>query len=122
AYIWLRYKSEYSLYKLGAVRRDGGASIYKKCPGGPTDGGTYYPLLELPGYPVSSNAWTRISASAVDNADGTVTISLSRDNVLIGQAVDNGIGCPAITGPGAVGVRGDNLDFRLTSLTVDALP
>ena len=43
-HLWLRYQSERQLYAVSVARRDGRVVIKKKCPGGASNGGTYYPL------------------------------------------------------------------------------
>ena len=37
---------------------------------------------------------------------------------LVLRAVDDGIGCPPITKPGALGLRGDNSAFAFTTFSV----
>jgi hypothetical protein len=121
-HIWLRLQSEYSLYAASVARRDGRVVIKKKCPGGPSNDGTYYTLgKELAGSPITLLAWTQMSASVQNNADGTVTIVLSVAGKPLVSAVDTGVGCAAITKPGAVGIRGDNTRFSFKSFAVGNL-
>jgi hypothetical protein len=127
--LWLRYQSEYQLYIVKPERYDGHVTIQKKCPGGSSNGGTYYMLFEQSGHPFPFSAWLHLSASARTNADGTVTITVSRDGQLIGQATDAGgrdiygasERCGPITASGGVGIRGDNDDFYFDNFEVDAL-
>jgi hypothetical protein len=120
-HIWLHYVDEYELYYASVDRRDGAVVIKKKCRGGADNGGTYYELASAPGFPVPMGAWQHVGASIQTNADQTVTIKLYREGQELIAATDTGVGCAAITGPGAVGVRGDNLDFDLDDFTVSAL-
>ena len=118
-HIWMRYQSEYNLYYASIARRDGHIVIKKKCPGGPSNGGTYYELSpEYAGYPITLGAWAKAGASVVNNANGTVTIGLYENGKL--AATDTGVGCAPITHPGAVGIRGDNSEFDFNTFTVTA--
>jgi hypothetical protein len=120
-HIWLHYVDEYELYYASVNRRDGSVVIKKKCRGGSDNGGTYYELASAPGFPVPMGAWQQVGASIRTNADQTVTIKLYRGGQQLIEATDAGVGCAAITAPGAVGVRGDNLDFDLDDFTVSAV-
>jgi hypothetical protein len=118
-HIWLRYQNEQSLYYASVARRDGRIVIKKKCPGGPSNDGTYYELSpEAPGYRiVFDRAWD-VSASVRNNSDGTVTITLFQNDQAVLTATDRGIGCAALTRAGAIGIRGDNARFRFASFEV----
>jgi hypothetical protein len=120
-HIWLHYVDEYELYYASVNRRDGSVVIKKKCRGGADNGGTYYELASASGHPVPMGAWQQVGASIQTNADQTVTIKLYREGRQLIEATDTGVGCAAITAPGAVGVRGDNLDFDIDDFTVSAL-
>jgi hypothetical protein len=63
-----------------------------------------------------------VGASIVTNAGGSVTIRLYRGGVLLDEATDTGLGCAPITGPGKVGVRGDNADFVIDDFVVAPAP
>jgi hypothetical protein len=118
-HIWLRYQSQYQLYYASVARRDGRVVIKKKCPGGPSNDGTYYELTkEITGYPIVLNAWRDVAASVRTNADGTVTIVLYLGGKAVVSGTDTGVGCPAITRPGSVGIRGDNARFYINGFTV----
>ena len=120
-HIWLHYVDEYELYYASVNRRDGSVVIKKKCRGGTDNGGTYYELASASGPPAPMGAWQQVGASIQTNADQTVTIKLYREGQQLIEATDTGVGCTAITAPGAVGVRGDNLDFDIDDFTVGAL-
>lgn len=117
AHIWVRYRSEAELYAVSVDRRDATMIIKKKCAGGDTNGGTYYDLSEsVRDAPIPWGQWQRIVVTVRDQPDGSVVIDASRDGRSV-RAVDNGVGCPAITG-GGVGVRGDNAELRLGGVIV----
>ncbi|AGL20823.1 hypothetical protein [Actinoplanes sp. N902-109] len=121
-HLFLHYKSEYELYYASVARRDGKVIIKKKCRGGPTNGGSYYPLsAEVRGRAIPYGTWLTAGASIQDNDDGTVTINLYRDGKLAVTATDRGVGCRPITGAGAVGIRGDNAQFSFNTFAVTAL-
>jgi hypothetical protein len=111
-HIWLRHRSQFQLYAASVARRDGTLMIKKKCPGGPTNGGTYYTLGEAPGRPTVFRRWTPVAASAQNNADGSVTIVMSVAGKAVLSVVDDGIGCAPITAAAPVGIRGDNTEFQ----------
>jgi hypothetical protein len=120
-HIWLHYVDEYELYYASVNRRDGSVVIKKKSRGGSDNGGTYHELASAPGFPVPMGAWQQVGASIRTNADQTVTIKLYREGQQVIEATDTGVGCAAIIAPGAVGVRGDNLDFDVDDFAVSAL-
>jgi hypothetical protein len=118
-HLFLRYQSPYQLYYASVNRRDATMLVKKKCPGGSENGGTYY-LLGTPvgGQPIPFGAWQRLAASIRTNPDGTVSIDIRRDGVPLIQVRDRGLGCAPIRQPGAVGLRGDNDQFRFDDFTV----
>lgn len=121
-HIWLRHVSEIQLYAVSVNRRDSTMVIKKKCPGGPSNDGTYYTLgRALPSLPIVYNVWQRYSASVQNKPDGSVEISLSRDQVALTTVTDRGVGCPAITQSAAVGLRADNDNFSISNFTVTSL-
>jgi hypothetical protein len=120
-HVFLRYQSEFSLYYASINRRDGTSVIKKKVKGGPDNGGTYYDLTDYVSHPVPYGTWQNVKATVKTNANGSVTIALYSGGTLIVQATDNGVGGPAITQPGRVGLRGDNSDFLFDDFRVDPL-
>jgi hypothetical protein len=120
-HLWLRYRNEESLYYASVARRDGAVVVKKKCPGGPSNGGTYYTLRSRSGVPLPLGDWGAVGASIDTAGDGSVLIDVFRDGARVLSAVDTGTGCAPILDPGAVGVRGDNLDFNLRDFTVTDL-
>ena len=117
-HFWLRLRSEAELYDVSVMRRDGQVVIKKKCPGGTAAGGTYHHLAYRTGHPIRSGEWEHVGATARTNGDGSVTLSLLRRGKVLVEVTDAGVGCPPLARPGAVGVRGDNADFRIEDLTV----
>jgi hypothetical protein len=118
-HVFLRYQSEFSLYYASVNRRDGTVVIKKKVPGGPDNGGTYYELTPYVAHAVPYGQWQNVTAT-VRNVTGGVQITLSADGVVLAQAVDRGVGGPAITSPGKVGLRGDNANVSIDDFTVTA--
>jgi hypothetical protein len=119
-HIFLRYKSEQSLYYASVNRRDGHVVIKKKCSGGSSNGGTYYTLAERSGYAIPYGTWQNVAASA-QNVSGGVTLKLYRAGTQLLSVTDTGKGCAAITSNGATGVRGDNDQFLFDDFTVVSL-
>jgi hypothetical protein len=118
-HIWLRYQSQYNLYYASVGRRDGRVVLKKKCPGGPSNDGTYHELSrEVAGYPIVIGGWMNVSASVTNNADGSVSITAFRNGQPVVTGTDTGVGCAPITTPGAVGIRGDNAKFNFRKFTV----
>jgi len=122
-HLFLHYQSQYQLYYASVARRDGHVVIKKKCPGGPSNGGSYYELgageVKNMAFPLST--WRSVGASVKTNADNTVTIVLYRDGKAITTATDNGVGCAPITRAGATGIRGDNAEFDFNGFAVAPL-
>ncbi|MBI5200151.1 MAG: hypothetical protein HY925_01075, partial [Elusimicrobia bacterium] len=57
--------------------------------------------------------WQRVSASAVNQPDGSVKLTLRVAGRIVLEAVDDGtVGGPPILDPGRVGLRADNADFQ----------
>jgi len=92
----------------------------KKCAGGPSNGGTYYELGpgEVSGQPIPFGVDQFVGASGGNNADGSVTLTLSLGGTTIVTATDTGVGCAPIRTAGKVGIRGDNDNFTVTGFTV----
>jgi hypothetical protein len=118
-HIWLRHVSEFSLYAISVDRRDGEVVIKKKCPGGPSNGGTYYALANSgPTHHIALGKWEHVAGSVVNQPDGSVALSLYRAGLLLLVARDTGQGCAPIRSAGAVGVRGDNARFLFDNFVV----
>lgn len=114
-HLFLRYQGEASLYYASIARRDGAVVVKKKCPGGPSNGGTYYTLGSAGGHPIAYRAPVAYGATIHTGAGGAVTVTVARGGRTALTAVDRGQGCAPITKPGAVGIRGDNADFTFTN-------
>jgi hypothetical protein len=121
-HIWLRYRSERQLYYASVARRDGHIVLKKKCPGGPSNGGTYYVLAERSGFPVSLARWRTVAAEALDLSGGGVLLRLQLGGRTLLTARDHGVGCAALRGPGHVGIRGDNAEFEFRAFVVRKAP
>jgi hypothetical protein len=111
-HLWLRYQNQQSLYVASVARRDGMVVIKKKTPGGDENGGTYHVLgREVFGHPIRLGEWRDVAATAVNQPDGAVRVTLLLDGRYVAGFTDRGVGGPPITAPGAVGLRADNTEF-----------
>jgi len=115
-HVLLRYVNETSLYSVSFNRRDGSTAIKKKVPGGSSNGGTYFTLADGR-YSFSSGGFHNVRAMIFDNSNGSVSIRLRVDGVLVLSATDSGTGGPVIHS-GRVGIRGDNSDFNFDDFVV----
>jgi hypothetical protein len=102
-------------------RRDGRLVLKKKCPGGPSNNGTYYTLASRSNFPIPFGRWQLVGAAAHNTAAGSVVLTVYHDGEPRLRAVDAGTGCAPIRTAGAVGVRGDNDDFALDGYSVSPL-
>ena len=117
-HLWLRYQDEQELYYASVARRDGSVVVKKKCPGGPSNDGTYHTLGSRESLPLPLGEWGAVGASIHTAADDSVVIDVFREDRRVLTATDSGTGCAPITADGAVGVRGDNLDFNARDFRV----
>lgn len=117
-HIWLRYQSQFHLYYATVNRRDGRLVIKKKCPGGPSNNGTYHTLASRSGFSIPFGPWQLVGAAAHNTPSGSVVLTLYHDGEPKLRAIDSGTGCAPITLAGATGVRGDNDDFALDGFSV----
>jgi hypothetical protein len=120
-HLWLRYQSQFHLYYATVNRRDGRLVLKKKCPGGPSNNGTYYTLASRSNFPIRFGSWQLVGAAAHNAASGAVILTVYHDGEPRLRAIDSGTGCAPIRTAGAVGVRGDNDDFALDGYSVSAL-
>lgn len=116
-HLFLRHQSEFALYAISINRRDNNVVVKKKVPGGPSNDGAYYTLATA-SYPVPYGRWQQVTARAVNTSDGAVTISLGVNGRRLLRATDAGRGGAPLTGPGRIGIRGDNCEFLLDDLVV----
>lgn len=123
--VWIRYQSQYSLYYATFNRRDGRVVLKKKepRPNDPTSNFGRYHTLAAEQVPFQQGADQRMSVEAENVGRGRVELRV-RDaggRVLLSYLDDGSVGGPALTDPGAVGVRGDNSRLLLQRLEVEAL-
>lgn len=116
-HMFLRRQSEFHTYYLSINRRDNRSIIKKKVPGGSSNGGTYYDLASAP-FTVPYGTAQRVLGRVVNNADGSVTVSLWVNGRLLMSATDRGTGGPPIRNAGGTGVRGDYTAFYTDDFTV----
>ena len=128
--IFTRYKDHDNLYYAG-IRVDGHAVVKKK------SAGVYYTLAErqvLPGHYdrvkeptlLPKHRWIGLRSEAVDNRDGSVTVSLYMDEhangvwKLLAEGIDAGVGGKPFRGQTRTGVRTDFMDVQLDNFAVSA--
>jgi hypothetical protein len=122
-HVFLRYQSQYNLYYASVNRRDNTAVIKKKIPGGPSNDGTYYDLSSYVRHVVPYRKWQQVRSFVWNNRDGSVSVNLFVDGMLVVSARDDGsIGGPPIRKPGKVGIRGDNAELYFDNFKVTSLP
>ena len=121
--IWLRRQGgsgrRVGLYTSEVNRRQGNIVIQKKC-----SGSRRYTLLAASraDRPARFGRWEHVGGTVRTNADGSVAVAVIRDGAVALRATDTGAGgCPPITAPGKVGVRGDNTQFLFDDFTVTGL-
>lgn len=118
-HVFARYQSQDDLYALSVVRRDNTCVIKKKVN---ADGGTYYTLgTGVARTAPSIGVWTYVRCD-IRTIGTTCVLSIWINNSQILERTDNGVSSGgAIHGPGAVGLRIDNLECYFASYVVDEL-
>ena len=116
-HVFLRWHSEEDLYVASLNRRDGQIVIKKKSPGGDVNGGTYVTLGQT-GYTVPYGRWQTFRVWVENTAGRTATIGVGDGRRTLIKVVDRGQTAPVNLTPGAVGLRGDNCDFRFDRFRV----
>lgn len=123
--VWIRYQSQYSLYYATFNRRDGQIALKKKepRPHDPTSNYGRYHMLAAASRSFESGADQRMSVEAVNVGRRSVQLTVrdAEGRVLLSYLDDGSVGGPALTSPGAVGVRGDNSRLLLQRLEVSPL-
>jgi hypothetical protein len=108
----------YSTYYLSVFRRDG-TSIIKRKPSPRND--NYLSLCPPVHHRVSpGTVLKKVQAFIRNERDGSVKLKLSVNNRKIVEVVDSMAAGP-ILHPGAVGIRGDNCEFRLDNFEVHSV-
>lgn len=124
-HVWIRYQSQYSLYYASFNRRDGKIALKKKepRPDDPTSNYGEYFTLATGTMSFSHGRDQRMSVEAENLSRGRVALRVrnASGQVLLSYIDDGSVGGPALTSPGAVGVRGDNSSLLLQRLEVGAL-
>jgi hypothetical protein len=120
-HLFLHYHSQHSLYALTINRRDNIVIVKKKQPGGPANGGSYYTLGNAVHYQPPLGHWQHVLATITTNRNDTVTITAYLNGHLLLARTDTGAGGPPLTGPGAIGLRGDNTEFEFTHFRITTL-
>ena len=123
--VWIRFQSQYSLYLATLNRRDG-KIVVKKKEHTPHDSSTnygQYHTLAVEDMPFVVGEDQRLSLEAENIASDAVELRVrdARGAILLSYVDDGSVGGPALTAPGAVGVRGDNSRLLLQQLQVHPL-
>jgi hypothetical protein len=123
--VWIRYQSQYSLYYATFNRRDGKIALKKKepRPDDPTTNyGQYFTLAEGR-LAFRQGADQRMSVEAENVGRDRVALRVrdAEGRVVLSYVDDGSVGGPALTAPGAVGIRGDNSRLLFQRLEVGAL-
>lgn len=120
-HLFVRYASGENLYSVDLCRRDGTATIKRKSPNEDSEnGGDYVTLAEGP-LECPTEEWRPMAVTVADVEDGVSITLLDGDREVL-SVVDDGDGSPApLTGPGRIGLRGDNTRFSFRDLTVTAV-
>jgi hypothetical protein len=123
--VWIRHHSQYSLYYATFNRRDGRITLKKKehTPNDPSNNYGNYHTLAVTSLPFTLHENQRMSVEAVNVGRTAVELRVrDRNGKVVLSARDDGrVGGPALTAPGAVGVRGDNSSLLLQRLEVSPL-
>jgi hypothetical protein len=117
-HLMLRYRSEAETYYVSVQRRDGHATIKRKSPGGPSNGGTYVTLADAKVGAVAAGRVQDVRAT-VENVAGGVALALWIDGRRVLAATDRGQGPGRpLRAPGRIGVRADNDDVQFDDVVV----
>jgi hypothetical protein len=118
-HVFLRYQNPQELYAVSVYRRDGIVGVKEKTPGGPSNGGTYSTLAQMP-YEIPLRVWVPIHVTIVTLVSGSVRINLDiNGHQELTTTVPPSRSAP-ILGAGRVGLRGDNCEFFFRDFTVSA--
>lgn len=123
--VWIRHLSEHSLYKATFNRRDGKITLKKKehLPDEPSLNYGRHLTLAAEEHPFAPGEDQRFSVEAENVSRNAVELRIrdERGRVLLSYLDDGRKGGPALTAPGAVGVRGDHSKLLLRQLEVSPL-
>lgn len=113
-HVFARYHNPNELLVVSVCRHDGLVVVKKKVA---QDGqGVYYVLGQV-ARPCQVSGWHTAELD-VRNVKGAVQVSVRIDSKDVLTVRDSGQGGPALTRPGRVGFRGDNVPFELDDLLV----
>jgi hypothetical protein len=110
----LRYLSENSFYDITVARRDNTVQIKKKS-------GNTWSTLTSAAFSAALNAAQAVQASARNNPNGSVTLALSINGSPLLSITDAGVGGAPLRAAGAIGMRGDNVNFRFDDLSAQPI-
>ncbi len=123
-HVFVRYRDAGNLYAVSVARRDGAVVIKRKQ--APSSGDVAqddtanYVTLASEAAPFPLQQWRHVEV-AVSDVQGGVRIALSVNGRTLLDVVDQGVdGGQPLVGPGRIGVRGDNTEFRFRAVIVTA--
>lgn len=120
-HLLVRHHGEEELYAVSLARRDGRVDIKRKLPGGDVNGGTYATLADIPRPPLALGVDHQARVVVRNRPSESVEITLELDGEPVTTVVDHGDdGGRALTNPGALGIRADNLDFEIDDVLIAA--
>lgn len=114
-HLWLHYRSPQDLYAVSIARHDGQVTIKRKSPGGDSNGGSYQTLASTRGG-LTPGAWHAVTVT-IAHRDGATELRLTIDGAQVLSTLHQERDAGAET---TVGVRGDDTEFEMTQLRVDA--
>lgn len=117
-HLFLRYHDHDDLYAVSVCRRDGQVVMKRKArtPGGDAH---YTTLAAAPGS-CAAGRWYRFGVSCRNTPAGVRLVLHRGHRRLLTTTDDGSAGIAPLTSPGAVGLRADNVDFRIRN--VSAVP
>ncbi|WP_052664096.1 S-layer homology domain-containing protein [Nitriliruptor alkaliphilus] len=123
--VWIRHRSQFSLYYATFNRRDGRITLKKKEPRPHDPANNYgrYHTLAVGELSFRQGSDQRMSVEAENVGRGRVELRVrnAAGKVVLSALDDGSVGGPALTTPGATGVRGDNSRLLLQRLEVSPL-
>lgn len=114
-HLFMRYADANNLYSFSFARRDGTVAIKRKAV--VSDANATYATLRQGRLDVPVGTWHDLAASARNTAEG-VLLEFSIDDKRVLQALDADVDGRAHWSAGRVGIRGDNVEFRVDNFLI----
>lgn len=120
-HLFVRYASGENLYSVDLCRRDGTATIKRKSPNEDSENGGDYVTLAEGRLSCPTGEWRPMAVIVADVEDGVAITLLDGDREVLSVVDEGDDSPPPLTGPGRIGLRGDNTKFSFRDLTVSAV-